>query len=177
MAGHYAKIDEIYQSADLRIQGFALSRTRDIFNVVKPIVTMRTTIATFFALVALQLQAQTGTLLVTVTGLKNNTGKVMLSLHNQAGGFPGNNAVAYQEAAIQNNKASFKLAGLAYGTYAVSVYHDENSNKKMDTNFMAIPKEAYGASNDARGSMGPPKFNDAKFELNSAEKALTIKLP
>ncbi len=29
---------------------------------------------------------------------------------------------------------------------------------------MRIPKEAYAASNNARGSFGPPKFKDARFD-------------
>ena len=51
----------------------------------------------------------------------------------------------------------------APGTYGISSYHDKNDNGRMDLGAMRIPKEAYAASNDARGSFGPPKFEDAKF--------------
>ena len=51
------------------------------------------------------------------------------------------------------------------GTYAVSIFHDENDNGKMDTNFLGIPSEDYGCSNDASGFLGPPKWEDAKFQL------------
>ena len=62
------------------------------------------------------------------------------------------------------------------GTYAVSFVHDKNSNGKMDKNFMGIPKEDYGCSNNAKGFMGPPKWEDAKFELKGADKSITISL-
>ena len=35
---------------------------------------------------------------------------------------------------------------------------------------MGIPKEAYTASNDAKGFMGPPKYKDSKFKINKDSK-------
>ena len=64
--------------------------------------------------------------------------------------------------------------GIAPGTYAVSVYHDENSNDKLDTNFLGIPREGVGASNNAHGHMGPPKFDSAKFQWAGAWLNLEI---
>ena len=49
--------------------------------------------------------------------------------------------------------------------YAISVFHDKNDNKKMDTNFIGIPKEPIGCSNGATGFMGPPKYKKAKFTV------------
>ena len=46
----------------------------------------------------------------------------------------------------------------------------------MDTNFLGIPKEDYGCSNNARGTLGPPKWKDAKFELKGQDKVITISL-
>jgi uncharacterized protein (DUF2141 family) len=54
------------------------------------------------------------------------------------------------------------------GEYAISVFHDANGNGKLDTNFIGIPKEGVGASNDAMGSFGPPSFQKAKFKCPSA---------
>jgi uncharacterized protein (DUF2141 family) len=61
------------------------------------------------------------------------------------------------------------------GEYAVSFVHDENDNKKMDTNFIGIPKEDFGCSNNATGVMGPPKYEDAKFQLTK-NKTINIKI-
>ena len=48
---------------------------------------------------------------------------------------------------------------------AVACYHDGNGNGKLDTNMLGIVKEGMGASRDAKGSMGPPKFDNAKVEM------------
>jgi len=47
------------------------------------------------------------------------------------------------------------------GKYALSFIHDENENKKLDTNLIGVSKEGFGYSRDAMGKFGPPKFDDA----------------
>lgn len=54
---------------------------------------------------------------------------------------------------------------LPYGEYAIAVYHDKNENGKIDTNFLGIPKEDYGFSNNARGRFGPASWEDSKFKI------------
>ena len=66
---------------------------------------------------------------------------------------------------------------LAPGTYALSAYHDANGNNRLDTNFLGIPTERTGASNNPRPAMRAPRFNEAKFDLAADEKkTLTINL-
>ena len=50
------------------------------------------------------------------------------------------------------------------GTYAVAVYHDENANVKFDKNWIGLPVEGYGISNNPSIFLGPPSFDEAKFE-------------
>jgi uncharacterized protein (DUF2141 family) len=45
----------------------------------------------------------------------------------------------------------------------------------MDTNFIGIPKDDFGCSNNATGFMGPPKYEDAKFMLTE-NKTIDIKI-
>jgi uncharacterized protein (DUF2141 family) len=63
---------------------------------------------------------------------------------------------------------------VAPGDYAVSVFHDQNSNGKLDRNFMGMPKEGVGASNDAAGHFGPPKSDDARFSYKGGRSVLAI---
>jgi uncharacterized protein (DUF2141 family) len=56
------------------------------------------------------------------------------------------------------------------------MFHDENDNNKMDNNFLGIPIEDYGCSNNAKGFMGPPKWIDAKFEVSDKSIIQTITL-
>ena len=55
---------------------------------------------------------------------------------------------------------------LPYGEYAVTLFVDFNGNKKLDKNFLGIPKEQYGFSNNVMGEMSPPTFNQAKFAIS-----------
>ena len=54
---------------------------------------------------------------------------------------------------------------LPYGEYAVTLFVDFNGNKKIDKNFLGIPKEQYGFSNNVMGRMSPPTFDQAKFAI------------
>ena len=59
---------------------------------------------------------------------------------------------------------------LPAGQYAVGIFHDVNLNNKMDNNFLGLPKEQYGFSNNARALFGPPSYEDAAFELKGVTK-------
>src|SRR5215469_2746079 len=113
---------------------------------------------------------------VDVLGLRNNKGQVFCALYVSAEGFPKDSqkAIRRDTSSISEKKASCEFSGIEPGTYAVSVFHDENSNGKLDTNFLGIPREGVGASNNARGHMGPPKFEVAQFQFSGGR--LNIKI-
>jgi uncharacterized protein (DUF2141 family) len=115
-------------------------------------------------------------IVVKITGLRNDKGQVLCALFSSAADFPKNtaNAIAVTKSQISDRHAVCEFAGVAPGTYAASVIHDENSNGKLDTNFMGIPKEGVGASNNARGRLGPPKFSSAAFSFASGKLELNI---
>ncbi|WP_438976757.1 DUF2141 domain-containing protein [Polaribacter sp.] len=130
----------------------------------------------FLGTFSLQAQEETFDLKVEITGMDTDKGKVFLALYNSEATFlkkskdtKGANAIVKDKRAI----AIFK--GLKKGEYAISLFHDENDNNKMDTKIFGIPKEPYGFSNDAKGFMGPPKFKDAKFIVDT-NKTITIKV-
>jgi len=66
--------------------------------------------------------------------------------------------------------------GIPEGTYGLSAFHDKNGNGELDTNFLGMPTEDYCASNDARGFMGPPSFEDAKFAYPGGSKRLEARM-
>ena len=102
---------------------------------------------------------------VTVVNLKNTKGKVMLALFDSEEAFLEDFTTG-KEVKIEGEEVVAVFENLSSGTYAMSVFHDENENKELDSNKMGIPKEPYGFSNNARGLFGPAKFEDAKFELS-----------
>ena len=122
------------------------------------------------------LEAQTtGTanLTVRVTGARNAKGKIRVALFRDGKGFPNDASQALRTEAADIDartlSAQVVFADLPAGHYAVSVFHDENMNEKLDKNFMGVPKEGYGASNNAKKKMGPPNFDEAKFQSGVAE--------
>jgi len=122
----------------------------------------------------------TSTLTVRVTGARNAKGKIRAALFLGAEGFPNDasHALHTQAAAIdpQTLTAQVVFTDLPAGVYAVSVFHDENMNQKLDKNFVGVPKEGYGASNNPKKKMGPPSFEETKFQLSGTEQSLEIKL-
>jgi uncharacterized protein (DUF2141 family) len=115
------------------------------------------------------LSAQNVKLTVTVSGLKNDTGIVKVGLYNSDGTFL---KTTYKSltSEIKNNQVVVTFDNLPTGEYAISTYHDENNNGKLDRNAMGIPSEAYAASNNAKGFMGPPSYKDAKFLIDKDSK-------
>lgn len=135
---------------------------------------MKYLLTTFAILISMMIMAQKNTLTVHITNCKNDKGKVMVAIFNNAGSFL-KNPLYGKMSEINGKSAKVVFENLPSGTYAISTYHDENSNQNLDTGLFGIPKERYGFSNDAKGNMGPPKYEDAKFEISSS-KTIVIKL-
>ena len=119
-----------------------------------------------------------GTLTVTILNFRNNRGQVSVALYNKEEAFPKSpdKAVKVIVAPIKDKKSIVVFESLPPGEYAISVFHDENKNGKMDSNFFGIPKEGVGASNNARGHLGPPHFKDAKFIFTGNVQSVTINM-
>ena len=120
----------------------------------------------------------TNVIRVEISGFQSDKGQVICSLLSSASGFPSKSeqAIGHAKPAIANRSAVCEFAGVQPGRNAISVVHDENSNGKMDTNFVGRPKEGMGASNDAKGHMGPPKFDAAAFQFAGGRLNLKINL-
>jgi len=119
-----------------------------------------------------------GNLIINISGFPSSDGFAMVALNDSEESYKGgeNKAIAKTKTRVVDQKAQVIFANLPYGSYGVSLYHDENANEKMDKNAMGIPKEAYGFSNNAKGFFGKPSYKDVVFQLNSAEMQITIKL-
>lgn len=68
------------------------------------------------------------------------------------------------------------IRNLPAGRYAIKAFLDLNGNGKLDINFVGMPKEPYGYSNDARAKFGPPDITAASFEQKNTNQNLTIQL-
>lgn len=118
-----------------------------------------------------------GTLNIAVEGFPNSEGYAMVAVFVSPKAYDeGSPTMGKARVKVEDQHALAVFFDLKYGIYAVAVFHDKNANGKMDKNFLGIPKESYGHSNNVRGSFGPPSFDKAKFEFGSPEKQIKIKL-
>ena len=116
-------------------------------------------------------------LTVRVSELKNDRGRVAIALFSSADDFPDQKkALAGKLARIEQGRAAVTFSDVRPGIYAVAVLHDENQNDKMDFNFLGMPLEGYGFSNDAAAMFGPPSFDAAAFKLSPRASYIPIKI-
>ncbi len=102
---------------------------------------------------------------VEVTGMRNDNGKLGCSLFNGPDGFPrdGSKKFRHAWARIKDGRGECFFSGVPAGDYAVTVFHDENSNEKFDMNWMGMPLEGYGFSNNIKPRFKAPDFDECKF--------------
>jgi|GEM_PF-153970 len=115
---------------------------------------------------------------VHMRGFRNDKGWARVALFHSPRGFPNDTEFAWSTGSIRirSGRSSLVFLGVPPGVYAIGVLHDENENGTMDTNRLGVPREGYGASNDARGKWGPPAFDQAAFEVRRDGLNLTISI-
>ena len=108
----------------------------------------------------------TASLNLGISGLRNANGLVQACLTRDPAHFPS--CEKDPEAvtrSISAKSATLDVVGLAPGTYAVALFHDENANRKLDK-FMGVPREGFGFSRNPVIRFGPPRFNQAEIRLD-----------
>lgn len=116
---------------------------------------------------------------VQVLGIRNSIGTVACALFESPDGFPTEflrSATNVMVIKIRKAQARCAFEDIPPGTYAIAAIHDENMNGELDTNWLGVPKEGYGFSNDAKASFGAPSFSAASFRYDGGERDLTIRL-
>ena len=105
-----------------------------------------------------------------ITNVKNDKGVCRACLFANAASFRGETGEPFQCVAVRPAKgtAQASFTDIPDGTYALFVFHDENNNRKMDKNFLGIPKEGYGASNNQLPFASAPSFADNSFRVKGA---------
>lgn len=101
--------------------------------------------------------------------LSSNSGFVMTLVQDEK-----EQDVAKLVIPIKDNKASVTVQ-IPSGMYGISAFHDENSNQELDVNFFGAPTEAYGFSNNARGTFSKPDFKETLVKING-NQTITFKL-
>jgi uncharacterized protein (DUF2141 family) len=129
---------------------------------------MKKTLFFAFGLFSVICLGQQHSLTIEIDGFNNDNGQLVLGVCNKKENFL--KEFAYGDVVkIVNKKAKVVIKNLPSGEYAISLFHDVNSNNILDKNMFGIPSEDYGFSNNAKGTFGPPKYEDAKFTINESK--------
>jgi uncharacterized protein (DUF2141 family) len=118
------------------------------------------------------------TLTVRIQGFRSEKGFARAALFKSGDGFPSESgkALLRVEAPVRGGEATLVFREVPTGAYAVSVMHDETGDGTLDVSGLGIPREGFCASNDAVGVLGPPSFEQARFDLNQSDQRIEIKM-
>ncbi len=107
------------------------------------------------------------TLIVHVTGFRNQKGDAGGTIFNSPDGWPEDSAKAFEHGPfpIEGDHATLTFQHLPEGRYALAVIHDENMNHKLDRNFIGIPKEGLGFGNNPHFTLSAPSWNTSAIKV------------
>lgn len=138
---------------------------------------MRSIIVHVVVLLLCAQSAYSASLDINVHGLTSQSGVLNVSIWKNVKGFPkkSEDAVALKTMPVVGQDMTVRFDGLEQGQYAVMVYHDLNSNGKLDMGLMG-PKEPYGLSNNFRSKFGPPNFEDCAVNISDKMQVIDIRV-
>ncbi|MGB4857889.1 MAG: DUF2141 domain-containing protein [Dokdonella sp.] len=119
---------------------------------------------------------QAADLIVNVTGVREHKGMLSLAVYDSAATWDANvKTVAADQKAPDADQVTFHFTNLPAGKVAVMAMHDKNGNGKLDSNFMGMPTEGYGFSNNPK-VMRKAHFDEATVEVGKTPTTITLKL-
>ena len=130
----------------------------------------------FITLISAFFSVENPQLTIKISNIQKFKGEIKIGVFNQETNFLKEGfAIKNYSIKVDKNTAVMTITDLPKGEYAITMYHDENSDNECNRNFIGIPKEAYGFSNNIKPKFGPPKYKDCKFVF-SEDKTLNIKM-
>lgn len=110
---------------------------------------------------------------VVIENVRDTAGVIRVAMFRDAETFMKK---PFRSASVKAEKGRVLVAleAVPPGTYAVSLIHDANRNGKLDSNFIGIPREGFGFSNDALGKFGPPTFEKAKVSVHGGNYVVLV---
>lgn len=120
----------------------------------------------FFIIISSLISSDNPKLTVQIQNIEKVQGKIVVGIFNTDKDFL-KEGVAIKTYTINVDKTTETLiiTDLPKGDYAISLYHDENSDDECNRNFLGIPKEGYGFSNNIKPKFSAPTYQDCKFSL------------
>ena len=116
-------------------------------------------------------------LTINVKGFPSSKGEAYIAIYRATDDFPVfGKQYKGKTTTISENASQVVFSGIPSGSYAIAVYHDKNNNNVLDKNYLGIPTEAYGFSNNARRTFSAPSFSEASVVVNNSKTInITVK--
>lgn len=113
-----------------------------------------------------------------IKGAKSNDGVIRVLIFTKEDGFPEEPKKALKALSlpISNLSAKVTIENLPSGNYAISVFHDEDSDGQMKKNNFGFPLDSYGFSNNPTLYFGPPSFSKCAVPVKTSSVKVEIKL-
>lgn len=114
--------------------------------------------------------ARAAKIVVNIGKFRNTKGTLGCRLYRSGETFPEGSAGSVEKrVAIEGAETRMTFEDVGAGTYAVSCMHDENDNRKLDKNFLGVPTEGYGVSNNHTYALSAPKWDESKFVVEAGK--------
>lgn len=117
------------------------------------------------------LPAGDSTLRITATNVKSDEGSFVVWVYDSADNWLSDRWRTRKVIPVAGNRKDDTVTVellLPPGEYALSVFQDVDDDGKLARNFLGIPKEPAGLSNNVRPMFGPPRYKNASFTIANA---------
>lgn len=111
-----------------------------------------------------------------IKGAKSNSGMILVLIFNQEDGFPEEPKKAFKALSLPVSNLSTRVVieDLPVGDYAISVFHDEDSDGQIRKNDFGMPIDTYGFSNNPTSFFGPPSFSKCAVPVKNSQVKVEI---
>jgi uncharacterized protein (DUF2141 family) len=132
------------------------------------------------AVLSMPVVARASTLTVHVTGIDSHKGQIKIGIFDKSDGWLSDKAAITGQniplANVVGDSVDVTFANVKHGEYGVGAYHDANLNNKIDKNFLGVPKEQWGVSNNPRPHLRAPSYDEARFKIVDPSTFITLDL-
>ncbi|MBT8293295.1 MAG: DUF2141 domain-containing protein, partial [Eudoraea sp.] len=104
---------------------------------------------------------------VDVTGVKSDNGSVLVAVYDSSDSFLDSDKMfSGGSSKAQLGSTWVIIDDLPDGEYALAIFHDEDGDDELDTNWIGIPKEPICFSIGKMKTFGPPKYSECAFKVD-----------
>ena len=121
--------------------------------------------------------AKRKSLTVILQNLESATAPIYVSVYGVKSKFPSPKGQLKEYKFMPKGKEyRAEITDLKFGTYALATYQDENSSGEIDKNFIGMPTEGFGFSNNYKPKVKAPAFKDCCFDYSAKNNSITVSM-